>query len=41
VNADCTGIPELATREESHDDVAAAVLALCADDSTGQIIDIA
>ena len=40
VNAVCTGLPELATTEESHDDVAAAVLALCADDSTGQIINI-
>jgi len=40
VNAVCTGMPELATSEESHDDVAAAVLALCADDSTGQIIDL-
>jgi len=40
VNAVCTGLPELATSEESHDDVAAAVLALCADDSTGQIINI-
>jgi NAD(P)-dependent dehydrogenase (short-subunit alcohol dehydrogenase family) len=41
VNAVCTGMPELATSEESHDDVAAAVLALCANDSTGQIINIA
>jgi NAD(P)-dependent dehydrogenase (short-subunit alcohol dehydrogenase family) len=40
VHAVCTGLPELATTEESHDDVAAAVLALCADDSTGQIINI-
>jgi NAD(P)-dependent dehydrogenase (short-subunit alcohol dehydrogenase family) len=40
VNAVCTGLPELATTEESHDDVAAAVLALCADDSSGQIINI-
>ena len=40
VHAVCTGLPELATSEESHDDVAAAVLALCADDSTGQIINI-
>lgn len=40
VNAVCTGMPELETSEESHDDVAAAVLALCADDSTGQIINI-
>jgi NAD(P)-dependent dehydrogenase (short-subunit alcohol dehydrogenase family) len=40
VNAVCTGLPELATTEESHDDVAAAVLALCAGDSTGQIINI-
>jgi NAD(P)-dependent dehydrogenase (short-subunit alcohol dehydrogenase family) len=40
VNAVCTGLPELATTEESHDDVAAAVLALCADNSTGQIINI-
>ena len=41
VNAVCTGMPELATSVESHDDVATAVLALCADDSIGQIIDIA
>jgi NAD(P)-dependent dehydrogenase (short-subunit alcohol dehydrogenase family) len=41
VHAVCTGLPELETSEESHDDVAAAVLALCADDSTGQIINIA
>jgi NAD(P)-dependent dehydrogenase (short-subunit alcohol dehydrogenase family) len=40
VNAVCTGLPELATTEGSHDDVAAAVLALCADNSTGQIINI-
>ena len=40
VNAVCTGLPELATAEGSHDDVAAAVLALCADNSTGQIINI-
>jgi NAD(P)-dependent dehydrogenase (short-subunit alcohol dehydrogenase family) len=40
VNAVCTGLPELATTEESHDDIAAAVLALCADDTTGQIINI-
>jgi NAD(P)-dependent dehydrogenase (short-subunit alcohol dehydrogenase family) len=40
MHAVCTGLPELATTEESHDDVAAAVLALCADDSTGQIINI-
>jgi NAD(P)-dependent dehydrogenase (short-subunit alcohol dehydrogenase family) len=40
VNAVCTGLPELATTEGSHDDVAAAVLALCADKSTGQIINI-
>jgi NAD(P)-dependent dehydrogenase (short-subunit alcohol dehydrogenase family) len=40
VHAVCTGLPELATTEESHDDVAAAVLALCEDDSTGQIINI-
>jgi NAD(P)-dependent dehydrogenase (short-subunit alcohol dehydrogenase family) len=40
VHAVCTGLPELATTEESHDDVAAAVLALCADDTTGQIINI-
>jgi NAD(P)-dependent dehydrogenase (short-subunit alcohol dehydrogenase family) len=40
VNAVCTGMPELAKSVESHDDVAAAVLALCADDSTGQIINI-
>jgi NAD(P)-dependent dehydrogenase (short-subunit alcohol dehydrogenase family) len=40
VNAVCTGLPELATTEESHDDVAAAVLALCADNSTGQILNI-
>lgn len=40
VHAVCTGLPELETSEESHDDVAAAVLALCADDSTGQIINI-
>jgi NAD(P)-dependent dehydrogenase (short-subunit alcohol dehydrogenase family) len=40
VHAVCTGLPELATTEESHDDVAAAVLALCSDDTTGQIINI-
>ena len=40
VHAVCTGLPELATTEESHDDVAAAVLALCAVSSTGQIINI-
>ena len=40
VNAVCTGLPELATTKGSHDDVAAAVLALCADNSTGQIINI-
>ena len=40
VHAVCTGLPELANSEESHDDVAAAVLALCADKSTGQIINI-
>ena len=40
VHAVCTGLPELANSEESHDDVAAAVLALCADESTGQIINI-
>src|SRR5512139_3389361 len=40
VHAVCTGLPELATTEESHDDVAAAVIALCTDDSTGQIINI-
>ena len=41
VHAVCTGLPELATTEESHDDIAAAVLALCDDNSTGQIINIA
>jgi NAD(P)-dependent dehydrogenase (short-subunit alcohol dehydrogenase family) len=40
VHAVCTGLPELATTGESHDDVAAAVLALCGDDSTGQILNI-
>ena len=40
VHAVCTGMPELATSEESHDDVAAAVLALCAGDSTAHIINI-
>ncbi len=40
VHAVCTGLPELANSEESHDDVAAAVLALCADESTEQIINI-
>jgi len=40
VNAVCTGLPELATTEGSHDDVAAAVLSLCEDNSTGQIINI-
>jgi NAD(P)-dependent dehydrogenase (short-subunit alcohol dehydrogenase family) len=40
VHAVCTGLPELANSEESHDDVAAAVLALCAEESTGQIINI-
>ena len=39
-HAVCTGMPELATSEESHDDVAAAVLALCAGDSTAHIINI-
>lgn len=37
-----TGLPELASGHEAHDDIAAAVLALCAGDApTGQIINIA
>jgi NAD(P)-dependent dehydrogenase (short-subunit alcohol dehydrogenase family) len=37
-----TGLPELASGHEAHDDIAAAVLSLCAGDApTGQIINIA
>lgn len=36
-----TGLPELATVDEAHDDIAAAVLALCAGEApSGQIINI-
>ena len=42
VHAVCTGLPELATASELHEDIAAAVLALCNEDNqTGQIVNIA
>ncbi len=41
VHAVCTGLPELSTVEELHEDVAAAVLSLCAaPQPTGQVINI-
>jgi 3-oxoacyl-[acyl-carrier protein] reductase len=40
IHAVCTGLPEFATGDELHDDVAAAVLALCESEMTGQIINI-
>lgn len=43
VHAVCTGLPELATASESHEDVAAAVLHLCAAGSahlSGEIVNI-
>jgi NAD(P)-dependent dehydrogenase (short-subunit alcohol dehydrogenase family) len=40
VHAVCTGLPEFATVDELHDDVAAAVLAICESETTGQIINI-
>lgn len=41
VHAVCTGLPELANTAELHEDVAAAVLSLCAEGQpTGQIVNI-
>jgi NAD(P)-dependent dehydrogenase (short-subunit alcohol dehydrogenase family) len=40
IHAVCTGLPEFATGDELHDDVAAAVLAVCQSEMTGQIINI-